>query len=126
MLLESLQTQSQYDRNYPHAWRHTISSSNDRLDRLEALLERFISASDERMTRFDQGLERVELVVASNNKFLEAFSTDLRRYTETLNNFATRIDGMVATNNQDWQESNSPLALIQRQVIAIAKHIGVV
>ena len=78
------------------------------------------------MTRFDQGLERVELVVASNNKFLEAFSTALRRYTETLNNFATRIDGMVATNNQDWQESNSPLALIQRQVIAIAKHVGVV
>ena len=125
MLLESLQTQSQYDRNYPHPWRHT-RSSNDRLDRLEALLERFISASDERMTRFDQGLERVELVVASNNKFLEAFSTDLRRYTETLNNFATRIDGMVATNNQDRQESNSRLALIQRQVAAIAKHVGVV
>ena len=97
-------------------------TNSDRLDRVEALLEQFITASvadrqasNERMTRIEQSTEqhrqesnerltRIEQVVESNNRFLEAFSIDLRRYTETLNNFATRIDGVIATNNQDRQE----------------------
>ena len=41
-------------------------------------------------------------------------------------NLATRIDGAIATNNQDRQDSNSRLAAIQRQVSAIAKHLGVI
>ena len=120
-----------------------MTSSSDRLDRIETLLEQFITASvadrqasNERMTRLEQAMEdqrhesnerltRVELVVESNNRFLEAFSTDLRRYTETLNNFATRIDGVIATTNQDRQDSNTRLSAIQRQVSAIAKHLGV-
>lgn len=104
----------------------SMAASDERMTRLEQSMERQSQESNERMTRFEQGLERVELVVASNNKFLEAFSTDLRRYTETLNNLANRIDGMIATSNQDRQESNSRLAAIQRQVSAIAKHLGVV
>lgn len=133
------------------------NGSNDRLDKIEALLERSIVASDERMTRLEQstaasdgrltrmenlvelnhresnerltriesGLERLEQAVRSNNRFLESFSTDIRRYVDTMNNLATRIDGIVATNNQDRQEANSRLATIQRQVSAIAKHLGV-
>ncbi len=126
------------------------NGSSDRLDRIEALLQQSVIASDERMTRFEQGmermqqrleesakasdermtrveegLERVERVVESNNRFLESFSTDLRRYTDSMNNLATRIDGVIATSNQDRQESNSRLAVIQRQVAAIAKHLGV-
>jgi chromosome segregation ATPase len=115
------------------------NGSSDRLDRIEALLqqsviasdermtrlEQSMLASDERMTRIEQGLERVERVVESNNRFLESFSTDLRRYTDAMNNLTTRIDGVIATNNQDRQESNSRLAVIQRQVAAIAKHLGV-
>lgn len=133
------------------------NGSNDRLEKIEALLERSIVASDERMTRLEQstaasdgrltrmenlvelnhresnerltriesGLERLEQAVRSNNRFLESFSTDIRRYVDTMNNLATRIDGIVATNNQDRQEANSRLAVIQRQVSAIAKHLGV-
>lgn len=116
-----------------------MTSSNHRIDRVEALLERFIDASvadrqassehrqasNERMTRIEQGLERVEQIVESNNRFLESFSADLRRYTDTMNNLATRIDGVIATSNQDRQEANTRLGAIQRQVSAIAKHLGV-
>lgn len=81
-------------------------------------MERAITASDERLTRIEQ-------VVESNNRFLESFSQDLKRYTDSMNNLATRIDGVIATNNQDRQETNSRLGAIQRQVSAIAKHLGV-
>lgn len=95
--------------------------SRDRLDRIESLLESFITASladrqasSERMIRIKEGLERTERVVESNNRFLESFSSDLRRYTDSMNNLANRIDGVIATNNQDRQEANSRLAAIQR------------
>ncbi len=105
-----------------------MTNSNNKLDRIEALLERSIVASDERMTRLEQsilasderlsrieqGLERLEQVVTSNNRFLESFSTDIKRYVDMMNNLATRIDGVIATNNQDRQETNSRLATIQR------------
>ncbi len=93
-----------------------MTNSSDRLDRIEALLERSVTASDERMTRIEQGLERIELIVESNNRFLESFSTKLGRYTDTMNNLATRIDGVIATNNQDRQEINRRLSAIQNQV----------
>ncbi len=127
-----------------------MTNSNDRLDRIEILLERSIVASDERMTRLEQSLTasderltrvenlvesnhqesnkrltRIEQIVESNNRFLESFSADLRRYVDTLNNITARIDGVIATNNQDKQETNSRLSAIQRQVSAIAKHLGV-
>lgn len=111
--------------------------SNDRLDRMEALLERSVITSNERMTRLEQTMERqasesnermtrVEQIVESNNRFLESFSADLKRYTDTMNNFVTRIDGVIATSNQDRMESNSRLAALQRQVSAIARHLGVI
>ena len=127
-----------------------MTNSNDRLDRIETLLERSIVVSDERMTRLEQSLTasderltrieflvvsnhqesnerltRIEQVVESNNRFLESFSQDLRLYSDSMNNFASRIDGVIATNNQDRQDANSRLATIQRQVGAIAKHLGV-
>ena len=132
-------------------------TSNDRIDRLEALLERSITTSDERMTRIEQSmaasdqrmtrieqsmdrqrqesnerLTRIEQIGESNNRFLEAFSADLRRYTDTMNNLGnridnlvSRIDGVIATSNQDRQETNTRLGAIQRQVSAIARHLGV-
>lgn len=62
-----------------------MTNSNDKLDRIEALLERSIVASDERMTRIEslvesnhqesnERLTRIEQIVESNNKFLESFS----------------------------------------------------
>lgn len=95
--------------------------NSDRLDKIEILLESFITASiadrqasNERMTRLEQStaasdkrLTRIEQIVESNNKFLESFSTDLRRYTDSMNNLATSIDGVIATSNQDRQETNS-------------------
>lgn len=122
----------------------TNPNNSDRLDRIETLLESFIAASvadrqasNERMTRIEQRLEqtqaasderltRIEQIVESNNRFLESFSADLRSYADSMNNMATRMDGIIATNNQDRQETNNRLAAIQRQVSAIARHLGVI
>lgn len=103
----------------------STAASDGRLTRMENLVELNHRESNERLTRIESGLERLEQAVRSNNRFLESFSTDIRRYVDTMNNLATRIDGIVATNNQDRQEANSRLATIQRQVSAIAKHLGV-
>lgn len=129
----------------------TNPDSGDRLDRIETLLEQFIAASvadrqtsnermtrieeliaddraasNERMTRIEAGIERIEQIVESNNRFLESFSANLQNYTESMNNLATRMSGVIGTNNQDRQETNSRLAAIQRQVAAIARHLGVI
>lgn len=123
----------------------TDSKSSDRLDRIETLLEQFIIASaassqasnermtrleqsqavsDERMTRVEEGLERIEKIVESNNRFLESFSFDLKRYSDSMNNFVNRTDVIIANSNQHRDETNSRLSAIQRQVNAIARHLG--
>lgn len=127
-----------------------MSNGNDRLDRIETLLERSAVQSDERMTRLEQSaaasderltrienlvssnhqesnerLTRIEQIVESNNRFLESFSANVSRYVDTMDNLAARIDGVIATNNQDRIETNSRLSTIQRLVSAIAKHLGV-
>lgn len=45
---------------------------------------------------------------------------------DSMNNLATQINGVIATTNQDRQETNSRLASISAQVAAIAKHLGVI
>lgn len=85
-----------------------MTNSNDRLDRIEILLERSAVASDESLSWIENLLEanylqsnerltRIEQLVESNNRFLESFSADLKQYTQTINNLATRIDGVIAT-----------------------------
>lgn len=101
-------------------------ASNERMTRLEETMAADRAASNERMTRIEEGLDRIEKVVESNNRFLESFSADVRRYTDTMNDFATRIDGVIANNNQQGDETNSRLSAIQRQVSAIARHLGVI
>lgn len=92
-----------------------ISPQSDRLDRIEALLECSIVASDERMIRIEQKLQefveasnkrltRIEQSVESNNRFLESFSQDLKIYTELINNMANRLDGVIAASNYNRDE----------------------
>jgi len=110
----------------------SVIASDQRMTRLEQAMERDRQESNERMTRFESGLERIEAgleetrqLVHSNNRFLESFSQDLRKYTESMHNLATRIDGVIATSNQDRQQTNSRLAVIERMVRAIITHLGV-
>lgn len=91
----------------------------------DAKLDKFAAAVEQAIVKSDERLTRIEQVVESNNRFLESFSQDLKQYTDSMNSFATRIDGVIATNNQDRQETNSRLAIIQRQVSAIAKHLEI-
>jgi len=109
-----------------------MTNGNDRLDRIEALLERSIVASDARMTRIEESIQsssdrltRIEQIVESNNRFLESFSHSLQQYATSMDNLSRRIDGIIAANNEQRNETNSRLASIQRQVAAISRHLGV-
>lgn len=124
-LLESFIVASSSDRQ----------ASNERMTRIEQRLEQSTAASNGRLTRIEnlvesnhresnERLTRIEQIVESNNKFLESFSTDLRRYTNSMNDFATWIDGVIATSNQDRMETNLRLQVIQRQVSAMPAQSG--
>lgn len=56
-------------------------------------MQQAVISSDERMTRIEEGLGRIEQTVESNNCFLESFSQELKNYTNSMNNLAARIDG---------------------------------
>ncbi len=124
------------------------SNSGDRLVQIEVLLQQSVIASNERMTRLEQSLAetdnqlkqsiaasdkrltRIEQLVESNNRFLEGFSDRINRYTarmdnlaNKLDNFSTRIDGVIFTTNQDRQEANLRLAGIQRQLQTVESKI---
>jgi len=103
----------------------SMTGSDERMTRLEQSMERNAHESNERLTRIEQSIEQVEQVVKSNNRFLESFGESVKRFTDTAFNLTQRIDGMIASTNQQRDESNSRLAGIQRQVNAIAKHLGV-
>ena len=92
----------------------------------DAKLDKFASTVEQAIVASNDRLERIERIVESNNRFLESFSADLRNYADSMNNMATRMDGIIATNNQDRQETNNRLAAIQRQVAAIARYLGVI
>jgi uncharacterized coiled-coil protein SlyX len=104
----------------------------DRLDRIEALLERIAIESDARMSRIEQVLEGnsqriIELtqVVASNNRFLESFSQDLRRYTDNMDRLTHQLAATTSNANQDRMDTTTRLSAINRKVDVIASHLGV-
>ena len=99
---------------------------DDKLDKFASIVQQAVVSSNERMTRIEEGLGRIEQTVESNNRFLESFSQELRNYTNSMNNLAARIDGTTATSNQDRLDVNSRLARIQTQVSAIANHLGII
>ncbi|MEB3336394.1 MAG: hypothetical protein VKJ46_02960 [Leptolyngbyaceae bacterium] len=117
----------------------TSSNNSDRLQQIEALIQQFIAAtaeskraSDERFARMEQNkiesderLTRMEQMVESNNRFLEAFSQDIRRYIDEMQEQRRRTDTAIAATNQDRQETNARLGTIQRKVDGIARHLGV-
>lgn len=87
---------------------------DEKLDKLAAIVQQSIVSSDERMTRIEQQLAAsndrltcIEQVVESNNRFLESFSQDIKTYTDSMNNIATRMDGIIATTGYDRQDVSS-------------------
>lgn len=95
------------------------------IERIEELLEVFVSASIANQQRSDERLTRLELIVESNNRSLEAFSQDLRKYTQSMHSLASRMDGVIAAGNEDRQDISAKLSRLSRQVKDIANHLGV-
>jgi archaellum component FlaC len=95
-----------------------MQSEPNRLDRMESLLERFMVASEHDRVASNERLTRIEQVVESNNRFLEAFSTDLRSYTQRIDNladkldlFSSRMDGVVATSKSRQTRNHHSLSI---------------
>lgn len=82
-----------------------IVSGNERLDRMEQLIESSSAESNERLTRIEQ-------LVESNNRFLESFSQDLRRYTDNMDRLTQQLAATTSNANQDRMESNTRLSAI--------------
>jgi uncharacterized coiled-coil protein SlyX len=104
----------------------------DRLDRIEALLERIAIESDARMSRIEQVVEgnsqritELTQVVASNNRFLGSFSQDLRRYTDNMDRLTHQLAATTSNANQDRMDITTRLSAINRKVDVIASHLGV-
>jgi predicted nucleic acid-binding Zn-ribbon protein len=80
-----------------------MTNSNDRLDRVEALLERSISASNER-------LSRIEHLVESNSRSIQALNDDLVELRLTV--------------AEDHQQAAEERAELRQATIGIANLLG--
>ena len=80
-----------------------MTSSSDRLDRVEALLERSISASNERLSRIEQ-------LVESNSRSIQALNDDLVELRFTV--------------AEDHQQAAEERAELRQATIGIANLLG--
>lgn len=99
--------------------------TDDRLDRFASTVATAIEASNER-------LNRIEQLVESNNRFLEAFTQHVDqlaqkvdRLTDNTDRVIQQIAASTSNANQDRMEVNTRLSAIGRKVDAIAHHLGV-
>lgn len=77
--------------------------------RMEANLQTWSQESNERLTRIEQ-------LVESNNRFLESFSQDLRRYTENMDRISQQLAASTATANEARYESNTRLSAVSSRL----------
>ena len=64
--------------------KNTMTNSNDRIDRIEILLERFMDASLAETRASDERLTRIEQLVASNSRSIQALTDDLAEFKFTM------------------------------------------
>jgi ABC-type transporter Mla subunit MlaD len=107
--------------------------TDETLDRFAATVATAIQASDERLTRIEQ-------LVESNNRFLEAFTHRVDHFAQRVDRLTERVDRLTqtteevvrqiasttSTTNQDRMDVTTRLSAINRKVDAIANHLGVI
>jgi uncharacterized coiled-coil protein SlyX len=78
-----------------------------------------IAAGNARMDRLEQVVTELTQVVGSNNRYMEAFSQDLRRYTENLDNISQQLAASTARANDERYETSTRLSSMSRKLTGV-------
>lgn len=107
----------------------------NRLDRIEALLERSIVESDQRHREADERLTRIEAIVQtnaqiiqSNARSIEAMGTQFEDTKRLADRVFQRIDSLtqqLASSVSDRNEERTQLNSMKRVLNRIAKAMGI-
>jgi paraquat-inducible protein B len=99
--------------------------TDETLDRFASTVSTAISSSNERLTRIEQ-------LVESNNRFLESFGQDVKQLTQKVDRLTDNTDRVIqqmaastSNANQERMDVTTRLSAINRKVDAIATHLGV-
>ncbi len=106
--------------------------TDETLDRFASTVVTAITANNEAIAASNDRLTRIEQLVESNNRFLETFGQDVKQLTQKIDRLADTTDQVVrqmaattSSANQDRMDVNTRLSAINRKVEAIASHLGV-
>jgi paraquat-inducible protein B len=99
--------------------------TDETLDRFASTVSTAIASSNERLTRIEQ-------LVESNNRFLESFGQDVKQLTQKIDRLTDNTDRVIqqmaastSSANQERMDVTTRLSAINRKVDAIASHLGV-
>jgi methyl-accepting chemotaxis protein len=113
-------------------WLMTERWTDETLDRFASTVVTAITANNEAIAASNDRLTRIEQLVESNNRFLETFGQDVKQLTQKIDRLADTTDQVVrqmaattSSANQDRMDVNTRLSAINRKVEAIASHLGV-
>jgi phage shock protein A len=92
--------------------------TDESIDRFASTVATAIQSSNERLTRIEQ-------LVESNNRFLESFGQDVKQLTQNMSQLTQQMASTTSNANQDRMDVTTRLSAINRKVDAIASHLGV-
>jgi methyl-accepting chemotaxis protein len=99
--------------------------TDETLDRFASTVSTAIASSNERLTRIEQ-------LVESNNRFLESFGQDVKQLTQKVDRLTDNTDRVIqqmasttSNANQERMDVTTRLSALNRKVDAIASHLGV-
>ena len=115
---------------------HAIQANNDAIATQAQALKDAIAAQSQALNEAtiasNERLTRIEQLVESNNRFLEAFThrvdrlaERVDRLTQTTEEVVRQMASTTSTTNQDRMDVTTRLSAINRKVDAIANHLGV-
>jgi phage-related tail protein len=106
--------------------------TDETLDRFASTVATAIQANNEAISASNERLTRIEQLVESNNRFLEAFGQDVQLLSGKIDRLADTTDQVVrqmasttSNANQERMDVTTRLSAINRKVDAIASHLGV-
>jgi hypothetical protein len=97
--------------------------TDETLDRFASMVATAIQANNDAIAanrvESNERLTRIEQLVESNNRFLESFSQDLRRYTDNMDRLTQQLAATTSNANQDRMDSNTRLSVISGKLNTI-------
>jgi uncharacterized protein Yka (UPF0111/DUF47 family) len=107
-----------------------IAANNDRVSHVEDRWEQMVIDSAQSKQESDERMTRIEQLVESNNRFLEAFTQQVDRLAQKVDRLTENTDQVVrqmaattSNENQERMDITTRLSAINRKVDAIANHL---